>query len=78
MVEASSSVNRFSFNLLQGISIAYVVTAIFGVELWRFYILPGVSLTDFMRWFLIFSSLISFPVSLYNIHHHYKSKERFV
>ena len=62
----------------QAISIAYVVTAIFGVELWRFYILPGMPLTEFMRLFLIFTAVVAVPVSLYNIWQHYKSKERWV
>lgn len=55
-----------------------MVTAIFGVELWRFYILPGMPLTEFMRLFLIFTGVVAVPVSLYNIWHHYKSKERLV
>ena len=55
-----------------------MVTAIFGVEIWRFYILPGVPLTEFMRLFLIFSCIVSVPVSLYNIWVHYCSKDRLV
>lgn len=55
-----------------------MVTSIFGVELWRFYVLPGMPLTEFMRLFLIFTSVVAVPVSLYNIWQHCQSKERWV
>lgn len=55
----------------QGCSGGYIVTGIFGVELWHFYCFEGWTFAMVLKWVMILGFLGSIPMSLYNIYEHY-------
>lgn len=63
--------------LSQGMALAYLLTSLYGEELWHFYTLPGLTAAQTFRWMLILGFVGSIPLSLWNIYDHY-SKSRYM
>ena len=62
------------YSFLQGCALAYLMTYVYGVELWHFSVPPGIKSAAVVRWLLIGGFFGSIPMTLWNIYDHYNAE----